>query len=468
MTPDALTTFIVETGLRLGFARVGTTVPGPTTTTGGDRYERWLSLGCAAEMGYLARPAAIDARRHRGILLPGARTVVSVALPCSPPARYWGGLAGDLAGDLAGACALFARGPDYHLTVADLLRELAAAIARALGRPIANRVCVDAEPLLEKELAQRAGLGFVAKNTLLVVPGWGSQVVLGELLLDVEARPTEGMAASSNTAGNAGNWQQRQVLGQSCGPSSCDESCDICMRSCPTGALGAPYQVDARRCISYLTIEHKGAIPSDLRPKMGSAIFGCDACQQCCPHNQAPARLLTPPSNAAECRTSAAAGAATVPANPNPGPYPYPYPCPRPYPYPYPNPGTNPSPSPYPSPEGSPIRSKPYNAAALAAEVVPLLARGSAAYGRLVRGTALRRLRREQFLRNVCVALGNGDDRAAADALCLALDDRHPLVRSHAAWALGRLGVVRPLEERRAIEKDPGVLAELIDGLQLA
>jgi epoxyqueuosine reductase len=338
-------------------------------------YRAWLEAGHAGEMAWMARPDHVESRRDPRRLLEGARTVVAAALAYGEPE-----LVGLRTGP-RGFVSRYARGEDYHRVLKRKLRGLADRLARALGRAVAARACVDTAPLLERDLAERAGLGFVAKNTMLIAPGLGSYLLLGELLLDVEATvPADPEAARKR-----------------CG------ECRACLEACPTGAFVGEYVLDARRCISYLTIELRGAIPRELREAVGTRVFGCDVCQEVCPFN-----------------AGAAAGTA--------------------------------------SPPDPALRSPGETRAA--PELIPLLGLGAAQFRRFVEGSAMRRVRREQLLRNVCVALGNAGDRAAVPALREALADRHWLVRAHAAWALGRLGDREGLAAARPRERDPRVLAE--------
>src|SRR5262249_27004812 len=161
-----------------------------------------------------------------------------------------------------GPIARYARGADYHIVLKQKLAALAARI-EALGGPVAARACVDTAPVLERDLGERAGLGFIGKNTMLIAPGVGSYGLLRELLLDAPATPT--------------GAEERERCG----------TCRLCLDACPTGAFVDAHTLDARRCISYLTIEHTGAIPRELRPKIGARIFGCDVCQEVCPFNAA-------------------------------------------------------------------------------------------------------------------------------------------------------------------------------------
>jgi epoxyqueuosine reductase len=350
-----------------------------------DLFLAWLAADRAGEMHYLRRDAA--ARRSPAALLPEARTVVCVALSYAHPVPDEDrDMDRDGPARLRGQIARYARGEDYHLVLRHRLGQLAARIAAERGGALAYRVCVDSAPVLEREVAARAGLGFFGKNTLLITPGVGSYTVLGELLLSLDAE--------------AGGPQAPR-----CG------ACRLCLDVCPTGALISPYEIDARRCISYLTIENTGPIPRALRRGVGTWIFGCDACQEICPWN-------------ATERT------------------------------------------------GDPAL-RPRSGHALP-ELVPLLRIGAAQLRRFVKRTALRRIHRAQLLRNVAVALGNAGTLAEVPALREALAEPAALVRGHVAWALGQIGArdERGREAARAsllaalaAEEDAWVREELVAAL---
>ena len=368
----ALSRLVLDEARALGFHRAGIAPAGAALTHAA--YQAWLAAGMHGEMLYLGAPEHRDGRADVRALLEGARAVVVVALahdgstvPVERLARS------------AGQVARYARGLDYHAIMKPRLRELAARVSRHAGRPVAARPCVDTAPVLERELAARAGLGFVGKNNMLIAPGLGSYVLLGELLVDVELEPSAALPA----------------------PHRCGE-CRACLDACPTGAFVGPFSLDARRCISYLTIENRGPIPRELRPAIGARVFGCDVCQEVCPFNAAaPAR-------------------------------------------------TEPDPA---------LRAPDPQTAGL--DLVRVLGLGTAQLRKLMRGTALRRAGRAGLLRNACVALGNAGDDSAAPALTRALGDRHPLVRGHAAWALGRLGRRAALEAALAGEQDAWVREEI-------
>ncbi|MBI4511160.1 MAG: tRNA epoxyqueuosine(34) reductase QueG [Deltaproteobacteria bacterium] len=378
MSPEGLAEFILEVSRRLGFHRVGIVPVEPAARH--HLYRAWLDAGHAGEMEYLGRTAEAEARRDARALLPEAMTIVVVALsygapdPLMPP------------NGPRGHIARYARGEDYHAVFKRKLWTLADEVARAVGNPVAARPCVDTAPLLERDEAERAGIGFVAKNTMLIAPGLGSYVLLGELLLAAHVTPTA-----------------RAPERKRCG------SCRSCLDACPTGAFVDEFVLDARRCISYLTIELRGPIPRDLREHVGTRIFGCDVCQEACPFN-----------------TAVSSGRGPAPAPELSAP--------------------------------SPERAAP--------ELSALIGLGASQFRKLVEHTALRRVRREQLLRNACVALGNTGDPSAVPALRGALTDRHPLVRAHAAWALGRLGDSATLSKRLTEEADPTVREEIEQALQ--
>jgi epoxyqueuosine reductase len=358
----------------LGFARIGFSPIEPFESDAG-RLNGWLAAGMQGEMTYMSGGQRADPRA----LLRGARSLIVVALP------YWherGTIAlrsGPAEDKLRGFVARYARGSDYHVVIKHKLRQLADACAEIVGRPVLARPCVDSAPLLERAAARRAGIGFVAKSTMTIVPGLGSYVLLGELLTDIELTP-----------GNP--------IPQQCG------RCSACLSACPTGAFVDAYTLDARRCISYLTIELRGVIPRELRPLMGRMVFGCDICQEVCPFNHSP----KPRPAALEL-------------------------------------------------SGRSELSDP--------ELSALLAISSSDYRRLVRGTALRRVSRPCLQRNAAVALGNsGERRALAPLLSAVARNSSALVRLHAAWAIGRLGfgeALPALSAARSSDADEAVVAEI-------
>jgi len=220
-------------------------------------FQAWISAGRQAYMAYLARPEALTSRSTPEQLLPGCRSILCVGLPYPPPlpppaAEFE---------KFRGRIAAYATLPDYHNILASKLEALAARLPSLTGRNVRWHVCVDTAPILEKDYAFLAGLGWIGRNSLLLTPQFGSYVFLGELLTDLELEPAQ------------------PLEGDPCA------ACYQCVQACPTRALLPERSVDARRCLSYWTIEHRGPIPEELRPLLGKRIFGCDSCQMACPLN---------------------------------------------------------------------------------------------------------------------------------------------------------------------------------------
>jgi epoxyqueuosine reductase len=246
---------IKQRATALGFDPVGVTRLGPASTW--ERFSRWLERGFAGEMTYLARGA--DKRRDSSLPFPGARSAVVVALD-------YGGK------QPAGPIARYARGDDYHDVMVARLQALHVWLERELGRRVPGKSYVDTGPILERDLAQHAGLGWIGKNTMLINPRRGSFFFLGALLLDLELEPDAPFETDR------------------CG------TCTRCLDACPTQAFVEPRVMDATRCISYLTIEHRSDIAEELQPLMGELIYGCDVCQDVCPWNQKFATELGDPA----------------------------------------------------------------------------------------------------------------------------------------------------------------------------
>jgi epoxyqueuosine reductase len=359
MTPAALAAHVKEAGRRLGFDLVAIGPASPPDHA--VAFEDWLDAGHAGGMAYLERGR--DKRLDPGRVLPGARSVVACAL-------------GYFQGRSAGGppwVARYAWGEDYHGVMEPRLRALADTIVGLAPGTLA-RAYVDTGPLLERDLAARAGLGWIGKNTMLLHPELGSFFFIGTVL------------ATAVIEADA-------PLPDRCG------SCTRCLDACPTGAFVDPYVLDSRRCIAYLTIESRGPIPAELRSAVGAWAFGCDVCQDVCPWNRR-----------APVTDDAAFG-----------------------------PGRHPS-------------------------LAELLALGETAYRESLRGSPLRRARREGLARNAAVALGNRGAAGDVPALTEALGRPEPTVRGHAAWALGRIGGTgarAALLAARAREDDAGVLGEI-------
>lgn len=228
----------------LGFDLAGITSLGPVETA--RAFDEWVEQGYAGTMEYLARGR--DKRQDSRLPVPGTVSAVVVAMS-------YGGR------EPSGPVARYARGDDYHDVMIERLRALHRWLDEAVGHPTIGKAYVDTGPLLERDLARRAGLGWFGKNTNLINPSLGSFFFLGALLVDLELAPDTPFEADR------------------CG------SCTRCLDACPTGAFVAPRVLDATRCISYLTIELKGEIPEPLREPIGDHLYGCDVCQSCCPWN---------------------------------------------------------------------------------------------------------------------------------------------------------------------------------------
>ena len=242
-----LTEFIKAEARRLGFSLVGVTSPEPPPHL--EVYENWLEKGHHGEMAYLATDRARHRRANPIEILPECRSILVLAANYLPRQPTHSGV------------AAYAVGDDYHEVLIDRLKQLVSNVETRLGREIHNRYYTDTGPLLERELAQRAGLGWIGKNTCLISPQHGSYFFLAELLLDLPLVPDE------------------PIKTDHCG------ECTLCIEACPTECILPDRTLDATRCISYLTIELKGTVPDELRSSTGDWVFGCDICQQVCPWN---------------------------------------------------------------------------------------------------------------------------------------------------------------------------------------
>jgi epoxyqueuosine reductase len=256
-----------EKALELGFDLIG--LAPAERAPHAEAYRRWLEQGYQAGMDWLAHEP--QRRADPRLLLPGARSVVVVGLSyfvLNPPAELWNDPG-------RGRLARYAWGLDYHDLMLPRLRQLGDFIEQETGHTANRRAYVDTGPVLERAFAAQAGLGFIGKNTLLINPTIGSYLFLGEVLLDVELEYDE-------PAPDSGASCRLGPLGESKRVGTCGQ-CTRCLDICPTHAFPAAYILNSQRCISYLTIEHKGAIPAELRPLLGNWIFGCDECQEICP-----------------------------------------------------------------------------------------------------------------------------------------------------------------------------------------
>jgi epoxyqueuosine reductase len=358
-----LTEDVKEVALELGFDRVGVSDAAPLYEAERAIRER-LAAGMMDGLRWFTPERAHLATRPQE-LLPGARSILALA------ASYLGARPAPepVPGQPRGRIARYAWGGDYHDVLRDLARRLVERLPAVAGRAVNARIFVDSSPLAERAVAERAGLGWFGKNTMLLLPGVGSWAFLCEVILDLDLEPDS-------------------PLRKSCG------ACRRCLDVCPTGALVAPGVLDNGRCISFLTIELKDRIPRELRPQMGDWVFGCDDCQEVCPVNRHPLGVRLAALRA-------------------------------------------------------------YDDEAAFPRLLPLLALDEAPFRARYRGSAVLRAKRWGLQRNACVALGNLGDPAAVPALSAVLGDAagHPLVREHAAWALGRLDRVGSRTARRALDR---------------
>jgi epoxyqueuosine reductase len=334
--------------LGLGFDLVGVTRLGEAESS--PRFDDWIARGFAGEMEYLERGA--EKRKDTRRPFAPASTAIVVGLD-------YGGRAAP------GPVARYARGDDYHDVMVQRLDELHRAIEVDLARPISGKSYVDTGPILERDLARKAGLGWFGKNTNLINPGIGSFFFIGSLVLDLELEPDAPFEFDR------------------CG------TCRKCIDACPTDAIVDDRVIDATKCIAYLTIELKSAIPTELRAPIGDKIYGCDICQEVCPWNI---------SFASELRDSALA--------------------PRPV-------AANTS------------------ARELALEI---LAMDETTFREKLRGSPMKRAKLRGLKRNASVVLGNIGNRDDLEPLATAARDADPLVREHAEWALARLRAATPTE----------------------
>ena len=343
--PAALRTELAARARALGFSAIGVT--GIDLGEDERRLEDWVAAGWHGEMRYMARHGRKRSRPRE--LLPGTLRVISARMD------YWPAdacAAAEVLDDPSrGYVSRYALGRDYHRLMRKALQRLAAGLA-AIGAPHGYRVFCDSAPVLEKALARNAGLGWIGKHTNLIARDAGSYFFLGEIYTDLEL-PLDSSASAH------------------CG------SCAACLPACPTGAIVAPWKLDARRCISYLTIELRGAIPEELRPAIGNRIYGCDDCQLVCPWNRYARAAANPDFRARHGLDS-----------------------PR---------------------------------------LAALFAWTRGEFEQRMSGSAIRRIGHECWLRNIAVALGNAPTTAeVVKALESRRADASALVREHVAWALAR------------------------------
>ncbi|GAB4227226.1 MAG: tRNA epoxyqueuosine(34) reductase QueG [Methyloligellaceae bacterium] len=359
---------IAERAREAGFDTVHFTTPA-SVRPAGRRLLEFLALHRHGDMDWMAANAQRRADPHA--LWPEARSVIVLGLNYGPDEDP---LAALRARD-RGVISVYAKGKDYHDIIKPKLKQVAGWLHRAQGCDV--KVFVDTAPVMEKPLAQAAGLGWQGKHTNLVTRSFGSWLFLGSIFTTLELEA---------------DTPERDHCG----------ACTRCLDICPTAAFPAPYQLDARRCISYLTIEHKGHIAREFRKAMGNRIYGCDDCLAVCPWNKFAQR-------AHEARLAAR------PASDNP-------------------------------------------------PLEELLALDDAAFRARFAGTPVKRTGRERFVRNVLIAAANSGNRALLPQVETLLDDASPLVRAMAVWALAQLGgaarFARERQQRLEMESDSAVRAE--------
>ncbi len=255
---DSLAEKIRQFALGIGFDLVGFT-PADSLPQDEEALRTWLSNGYAGEMGYMARDPS--RRSNPKQILPEAKTIICLAL------NYYSGDHPPPRDHLNGRISRYAWGKDYHQVIEEKLDRLEAFLRDEVDPSLKIKRYVDYGPILERAYASRAGLGFIGKNTMLITHELGSWVFLAQLITNLELEYDQKLSSNHRPFSQCG-------------------SCTLCIDACPTGAIIAPFTLDARRCISYLTIENKGEIPVPLQAQMGNWVFGCDICQEVCPYNQ--------------------------------------------------------------------------------------------------------------------------------------------------------------------------------------
>lgn len=374
LTPQELKQRLLAGAHELGFSLAGVTTPDPPPHI--DVYEDWLAAGRHGKMEYLARERNRRARHDPRALLPECESILVVGINYlpndaergpAPPARV----------------SNYAVGDDYHDVIPTRLEQLMEQLQGWVGGPIPYRVYTDTGAILERDLAQRAGLGWIGKNTCLIDPQRGSYFFLAEVLIGLSLPPDQPFRSDH------------------CG------SCTRCLVACPTGCIRPDRTLDADRCLSYLTIELREEIPIELRPEVGSWVYGCDICQQVCPWN---IRFAEPTDEPA-------------------------------------------------------FQARPFF---LEAGLSDYLQLDDPSYQQNFRGSPMKRAKRWGLARNAAVAAGNHPETAPLAALIAALADPEPIVRRHAAWALGELNdpLARDaLRSRLELEADENVMGEILRAL---
>jgi epoxyqueuosine reductase len=361
-----------------GFSHYGVSRPVPLDQDY-RQYQHWLESGYHAGMDYMARPEALQSRSDPSRLFPEARSIIVLGM------RYPVDRIEDYHQGLKGKISSYAWGQDYHDVLRDKLDKLSADLTAYTGVSHQYRITVDSSPIMEKPIARNAGLGWFGRNSCLIHPIHGSFFFLASLFttLDIEA-------TSSLDISHCGN-------------------CHRCVDACPTGCIQPDRTIDARRCLSYLTIENKGAIPRDLREIVGQRVFGCDVCQSVCPWNRKPDNACVIPEF------------------------------------------------------------QPESESKIWLDLPRVVSMSPAEFKEVFQHSPVLRAKRNGLVRNACVVLGNTRSEEAVPLLTgLLQDEPHPIIRGHAAWGLGRIpstGSRQSLERCQKIEPDPAVLDEINSAL---
>jgi len=371
-----LTKLLKEKAQELGFALIGVTSPDPPPHL--DVYERWLKSGRHGQMRYLATESAVQKRADPRLILPGCKSILVLGIPYDNPTSRPQNIPGN------GQVAAYAWGEDYHDVLKPRMTALVAHLEDLVGHKIQNRRYTDSGPILERELAQRAGLGWIGKNTMLINPQRGSYYLLAEILLGIDLEI------------------DAPIVTDHCG------SCRRCIEACPTKCILEDRTLDAKRCISYLTIELKGPIPVELRQQMGDWIFGCDICQVVCPWN---------------VRFAVANGDSA------------------------------------------------FNKVVRPTKLEQEFRLDTHSFNSKFKSSPVKRAKRRGYLRNIAIALGNSGSANSVKVLSDMLTvETEPLVRGHAAWALGKIGgqdTRTELTKAADRETDTWVLDEIRSALKL-
>jgi len=371
MNMASLTQEIKNEAHRQGFQLVGITSPNPPLHL--ETYFSWLEKGHHASMDWMGTDCARQRRANPLEILPDCQSILILGIRYPKPNHT------NTKDRTTARVASYASGDDYHNILPERLKSIISFIQNRTGKDISNRWYTDTGPILERELAQRAGLGWIGKNSCLINPNSGSYILLAEILLGIELKIDQPFDADF------------------CG------SCRRCITNCPTGCITSNRTIDSNRCISYLTIEHKGFIPEDLKPQIGNWLFGCDICQIVCPWNQK--------FSDTEYETEFKA-----------------------------RPGIPPP------------------------HLVDELSLTPEQFNQKYRGSPIMRSKRRGYLRNAAIVLGNIGDEKFVIALIDALHDPEELIRSHSAWALGHIGgdkAKQALSHSLQVESHPKVRIEI-------